>query len=474
MNYELNTAMLRKLFLLVAFMATTMAATAQNVLEVKDVSQPNDVYSSEAGEAAVIVRCHASIPLKFSSTMDKRVQPFRTDLQGSDSVYYIAFPTGNRYRGRILSMMSPGYITVEYALELQPKQIVSLELTDPNALVDAGCYREHRNRGVLEFKSMNYDEARNQFVVARQCSDVDMIENDRNIALVDSILALRRQGDQTFNLLDYRKAADYYDAMLALNPNDRYASERYSLCMRNFRKDCDVTFTQAEFYFNERAYDKAKELYQRVINDDCNQKALATDRLNYITMTQTTKKDHARVFTYEYRKDVPIGFSYGKYNMRKVGGFFSLDISSKVFDAVRSECRYGDEKFPEFNVGFGWTVKIANPVWIFFGPGFTGKMYYGKYKENSGSEKHYPNAKGLAPNPETDLDKDMFLNDPEERDEAERHINFASAISPVGGLCIKYSFFALRVSYQYRFTLQKDLSDFMGPQRLSVGFGVAF
>ena len=52
MYNELNTAMLRKLFLFVALMATTMAANAQNVLEVKDVSQPNDVYSSDAGEAS--------------------------------------------------------------------------------------------------------------------------------------------------------------------------------------------------------------------------------------------------------------------------------------------------------------------------------------------------------------------------------------------------------------------------------------
>ena len=458
---------------IIILLLAVVGVRAQGELEVKDVSQPNDVYSSFDNEGAVMVRCHQSIPLKFSSTMDKTAEPYKVEQEGTDNIYYIEFPTGSRYRGRVLNIMANGYVTQHFELELKPKQLVTLQVTDPNALVDAGCYREHRNRGVLEFKNMNYDEARNQFVVARQCSDVDMQENDRNIQLVDSILALRRQGDQAFNLLDYRKAADYYDAMQALNPNDRYASERYALCMRNFRQDCDVTFTQAEFYFNERAYDKAKELYQRVINDDCNQKALATDRLNYITMSQTTKKDHARVFTYEYRKDVPYGFSYGKYNMHKVGGFFSLDISPKVFDAVRSECRYGDEKFPEFNVGFGWTVKIANPVWIFFGPGFTGKMYYGKYKENSGSEKHYPNAKGLARN-DSDLDKDMFLNDPEERDEAERHINFAPAISPVGGICIKYSFFALRVSYQYRFTLQKDLSDFIGPQRLSVGFGVAF
>lgn len=466
--------MSKRFFLFVATTLVGLMAMAQNVLEVKDVSQPNDVYSSENNEAAVIVRCHASIPLEFSSTMDKKATPFRTDLQGSDSVYYIAFPTGNRYRGRILNIMSPGFSTVEYALELQPKQIVSLELTNPNALVDAGCYREHRNRGVVEFKNMNYDEARNLFVVARQCNDVDTEENERNIALVDSVLTLRRQADQEYGLLNYMTAAGLYGNILNLNPYDRYASERNSLCMKNFRQDCDVTFSQAEFYFTERTFDKAKELYQKVINMDCNQKAMATERLNYITSNQTAKKYHSRVFTYEWRKDTPIGFSYGKYNMHKVGGFLAMDISSKVFDAVRSECRYGDEKFPEFNLNFGWTVKIANPVWIFVGPGFTGKMYYGKYKDNTSTEKHYPDAKGLARDVSNDLESDMDSSNKDTKEEAYKHFNFAPAISPVGGLCIKYSFFAFRVSYQYRFTIQKDLSDFMGPQRLSIGVGVAF
>ncbi len=455
-------------------MAVAIVATAQNVLEVQDVSQPNDVYSSESNEAAVIVKCHQSIDLSFSSTMDKEVRPFRTDLQGSDSVYYIAFPTGNRYRGRILIINARGFAPVEWSLELQPKQIVSLVLTDPNALVDAGCYREHRNRGMLEIKNMNYEEARSQFVVAQQCTDVDAEENSHNIALVDSILYHRKEADEAFKKLDYRVASDHYDAILGLNPYDTFASNRNTLCLQNFGQDCDMLFTQAEYYYTDKFYEKAKELYERVVDQDCRQRALATERLNYITSNLTAKKDHSRVFSYEWRKDVPIGFSYGKYNSRKVGGFFSLDISQKIFDAVRSECAYGDTKFPEANISFGWTVKIVSPVWIYFGPGFTAKMYYGKYKSNSSVEKHFPNAKGLARDEEKDLHEEMKSDNAEKKADALKHSNFAPAISPVAGICVKYSFLALRLTYQYRFTLEKDLSDFVGPQRLSVGLGIAF
>ena len=465
--------MLRKVLLLAALVATQMA-TAQNVLEVTDVSQPNDVYSSADNEAAIIVKCHQSIPLRFSSSMDKSANPFRTDLQGSDSVYYIAFPTGNRYRGRELTIYSRGYTAVTIPMELQPKQLVSLLVIDPNSMVDAGCYRGHRNKGVEEIKNMNYEEARNQFVVAQDCSDVDQAENDHNIALVDSLIFHRQAAETAYKLLDYHTASYHYNEVLALNPYDTYASNRNTLCIQNFTQECDLLFTKAEFYFSDKQYDKAKELYEKVVDQECRNMVLATERLNSITSLQTSKKDHARVLTYEYRKDTPLGLHYGKYNMHKVGGFIGIDISNKVFDALRNECQYGDDKFPEFNINFGWTVKIVNPVWIYFGPGFTGKFYYGKYKSSSNAEKHFPGADGLAKNGEADWHDDMKSANNDTRIDAEKKLNIGPAISPVIGICAKYSYFALRVTYQYRFTLQKELEDFVGKQRLSVGVGVAF
>ena len=99
---------MKKYILSACFFLLGSVAFAQNVFEVKDISQPNDVYSSADDEAALVIRCHQTIPLSFSSSMDKSAEPFRSELQGSDSVYYIAFPTGNRYRGRELTISSPG------------------------------------------------------------------------------------------------------------------------------------------------------------------------------------------------------------------------------------------------------------------------------------------------------------------------------------------------------------------------------
>lgn len=467
--------MKKKVSLLMTMLLVCGLVSAQKVLEITDVSQPNDVYSSTENEGAVIVKCHQSIPLTFISSMDKSAQPFRTDLQGSDSIYYISFPTGKRYRGRILTISARGYSSVDYPLELEPKQIVSLIVTDPNATVDAGCYREHRNKGMEEIKNMNYEEARNLFETASQCSDVDTTENNQNIALVDSIIFHRREADQAYKILEYKTASAHYEEVLALNPYDTYASSRDLLCLQNFAQDCNAMFTRAEYLYSDKEFDKAKELYQKVIDADCRQRTMATDRLNSIEGLMKSRKDHATVVTYEYRKDVPIGFSTGKYNMHKVGGFFSLDLNKTVADALRSECRYGDTKFAEVNMSFGWTIKITNPLWVFFGPGFTGKFYFGKYLQNKKSEKHFPGADGLAKNGLNDLDKEMLDGtDPDKLEKAMTHPNIAPAISPVAGICVKYSYFALRLTYQYRFPFQRELEDFLGKQRFSVGVGFAF
>lgn len=471
---------MKKTILFALFFLCGCFTFAQDVLEVNDISQPNAVYTSPNDEAAVIIRCHESIPLGFSSSMDKSADPFRCELQGSDSVYYIAFPTGKRYRGRVLTIYSRGYKSVEIPLELQPKQLLVFQVTDPNALVDAGCYREHRNKGMDEFKKCNYEEARNQFLLARECSDCDKEENDNNIALADSVILFRREGEEAFRLLDYVAAGAYFARVLSLNANDAYANDRVTDCKRNFSKDCSTLFNKAEFYYNEREYGKAKELYEKVVEKECANMITAVQRLNVINSNLRAKSEHSRVLSYEFRKDVPIGLSIGKYNMHKVGGFFQIDLNTYVFDAIRSECMYGDEDFPELNLSFGWTVKIANPVWIHFGPGFTGKMYYGKYKN-----KKYPKV-GYGQKEWDYLDLTKMGDEsvlravengnklPEEYEDAWKHANYAYAISPVIGITAKYNYFALRLTYQYRWSTKKELKDFMGASRLSVGVGVAF
>lgn len=434
----------------------SVSVIAQGTLQVEDLSKPNDVFSSSGDQAAVRIRCHRDIPLSFSSSMDKTAEPFNSSVEGSDSVYYIEFPTGNRYRGRTLVVMASGYYNLELPLDLSPKQLVTLRIFDPNSIVDAGCYRMHRNKGIEEIKNMNYPEASNQFKLAFECSDVDSVENQENLALVDSLMLLRDEADNAYQLLDYSKAAEVYNIIIGLNSYDTYARDRYNECSTKFSSDCTVTFKKAEAYFNEKEYEKAKELYQRIIDRECYQSSMATDRINYIDRFMTAKKSHATVLTYEWIKGAPIGLQVGQYNMHKAGGFFHINLNPEIFNAIRNEHEVGD--VAEVMIGFGWTIKIVNPVWIHFGPGFGTKLYYGEYLDDK-----YPDENG----------KPISTSDLKEKGNLDK-VNAAFSINPEIGFTAKYNYFAIRLTYQYRFSLKKELDDFMGKHRIMLGVGVAF
>lgn len=129
--------------------------------------------------------------------------------------------------------------------DLKPKQAVTLLAVDPNSMVDAGCYRGHRNRGLEELKKMNYNEARIQFEVATECSDVDTIENNENLALVDSIIYYRNKAELLFNMHNYREAANLYKKVLMYNSYDSYANDRQAECMLKYVDECSMTMEQA-------------------------------------------------------------------------------------------------------------------------------------------------------------------------------------------------------------------------------------
>lgn len=469
---------MKKFISLIMMLVVVQVVIAQNVLQVTDVSQPNDVYSSDDNKAVVIIKCNQSIPLTFESSMDKSAKPYNTTIEGSDKVYYIEFPTGNRYRGRILSIMSSGYSTVAIDLDdLHPKQAVTLRAIDPNSLVDAGCYRGHRNKGVQEMKNMNYKEARDQFEVATECSDVDTAENNKNLALVDTIMFYRERAEELYKLLDYSSASVYFNKVMDLNPYDNFASNRYNSCVTKFLTECEMDSKQADFYFDEKQYEKAKILYERAVKNDCPTKVQAQQQLNRIELLLNQRQSHARVLTYEYTKDAPIGFSYGKYNMHKSGGFISMSLNGKFFDMMRSNCKTPDA--PELNLAMGWTLKIANPVWVFFGPGATAKIYYGDYAVNEDQDDIYPNDKGYPNDPSGILKPTTDDSSKKKKKKSvytsnDEKANMAWAISPVVGICVKYSYFAVRFTYQYRFAMNTNLKDFMGTQRLSIGIGASF
>lgn len=462
-----------KAFLLTTIFFFSLFSYGQNILKVEDVSLPNDVYSGEKDDACVVIRCHESIPLEFSSTMDKKVEIFNKDTEGSDILYYLSFPTGKRYRGRKLSIASPGYYTVVYDLELEPKQMMTLRASDPNSLVDAGCYREHRNQGLEEFKKMNYEAARTLFVSASTCSDVVKKENDKHLAMVDSLLHYRDLGDKYYYALDYDNALTCYSKAKLLNTADTYLLSRMEEITQVINTNCQVNFQLAEAYYQNKEYNKALALFNEIVNNNCPKAVLASAYIININSYVNRRKEHTNVFTYEWSKNMPIGFHFGNYYKNKVGGFLSLSTNALVLNAAQSDLEIDD--YPEVSLNFGWTFKIVNPVWMFIGPGVTTKMYVGKWvsiDENGNvvidknkEKKGYP------------MDESSRLREGEEslsKEDLNRHFNAAVAIPITAGFVIKYSYFSIRAGYEYRFSPEKRLENFLGKSRFSIGIGLAF
>lgn len=98
--------------------------------------------------------------------------------------------------------MSPGYELKNIALDLQPKALLTLAISDPDAIVGKGCYVEHRNKAQLEIKNSNYEQAKSLLEEAMMCSDVDTAENNANLELVGSLIYYRKMGEAAFKLLD--------------------------------------------------------------------------------------------------------------------------------------------------------------------------------------------------------------------------------------------------------------------------------
>ena len=61
-----------------------------------------------------------------------------------------------------------------------------------------------------------------------------------------------------------------------------------------------------------------------------------------------------------------------------------------VLHTQNAICRaWRGEEVPELNMSFGWTVKVWDYIWVHVGPGLTGKMYYGTYKDDCYPKEGY-------------------------------------------------------------------------------------
>ncbi len=448
MNHCINIAIALSFFLFAE------PILAQRVLEIEEISNTNigifadidpDIRNAGGKQGGITVYCSSHIPLQFTEMESEiPVKPYSTEEKDGLTYYYIRFIIG-RYKGtsyenRIVTITSPGFIPIRTKLDLQPNESKLFKVSDPNATVGVGCFRENYNKGMELFRNSAYKEAQDLFTLSLQCTDAENIAQvQEKIANIDSMLLFRKQGDDSFREGRYLDAYTNYRKIFSYNFEDQYAKNQAIEAQTLFYSNCTTYYEKAERHFAAGEYLDAKKYYEIVVNQSCTNTLDATLRLKEVNGIIEGRKQRAQTILYEYADNTPIGISVGTYKERKVGGYFSLRLNTDVFESIRNN--YEQAKLPELDASFGWTLMVYKPAWIFWGVGYTGMG-------------------------EWEYDRDKPSDDPS--------LKIHSAVTPELGALVKVGPIVLRYTFEYRFALEKDFQDFMGKTKHVAGIGVCF
>lgn len=438
---------MKKYFILFLFLSVLSAVDmfGQRCLEIKPVTDGVPVFSGKDDEAGIEISCPSNIELTFESSMDKMVDVFNKEVKGEETFYYLRFKTGKAYRGRRLMIMAEGYAPLLIMAELEPKELRRFKLIDPDVEFIYGCYYEYRKRGTEFFQKGMYMEAREQYCIAKECSDCPEDNNlDELVANVDSITVYHSRAEEAYQMLDYEKAGILYTKISMMNPSDVVASDRKIECVKSITSDCNKYYEYAQEYSKNAEYDKALTMYQKVIDLNCHYSMAALEEMRKVKEFMTSRKQRVKVYAYEFSTQTPIGITTGSYKQKKVGGYFSLSFHHKIFNALQKD--YETAGKPEMNISFGWTVNPYSkaPVWLFFGPGYTG---IGEFVEREADDEG--NDDGMQ-------------------------FKIYSAFSPEVGILGKIGPVVLRYTLQTRIALSKEYKHNISTLRHVFGLGFCF
>jgi len=437
-----------KAIVFISLFFITLCASAQRELDSINQTKEGEVYYLGKNRfARITVSTELNIRLYFKS-MNTLQTPAKIDTVGGKAYYHVDLDAKN-YSKTNLEIIANGFSPLNISWNnLQPNQWLRYYIYDPDStLVD--CYNQLTREGMKLFQAGDYGEAKRKYEETKTCStlfDEGLKYVDNRLQLIDTLILWRTMANEYFTNTDYIKAIAYYGKILEINPSDQSVRNKSSDAQRQLSENCKTNFDQATRYFNDKDWLNAQIQYQKVVDQQCpNFMAEAKNQLGIIK--DKLRNKCSNVLTYEDAKDVPVGFSIGSYKDHKVSGYFTLRLNSDVFEAIRTNT--DSTKRPELNLSFGWSIPIVKPVWLFFGPGYTG---VGQYVASSSD--------GQNATPEN---LDLKIN---------------SAISPEIGLLGKIVLgkvgIALRYTFQYRFALDKEMQDYVGQTRHVFGIGLCF
>lgn len=447
---------------------------AQN-LEYEEQTKKDDICTYGNVHACITIIADKSLNLGFNSNLETPEQILSTmdKVVVGDLIHYtLHFKTGKEgirdYRNRTLEISSslyPKKLLKIFLDNLQPKESQTYLVTLTK------CYDPLFSEGNTLFFAGKYQEAREKYVKAKDCLDkknTSLKEGDveEKIILIDSIMTWIEKADESMLLLDYNTAITYYGKVTSINPLDQQNTIKKDNAVHKQGKYCYKCLTTANRYYERHEYDKALELYKRLIDENCDNKEINEIAIEDIRKKIEEQKYRYSVFIYEFGLGIskkskimlPVSFSTGKYLDNKVGGYFSFATNPAFFNMLRSN--YSKASQADIGISFGINFRTVKPrvtkyfpVWLHFGIGYTLMGAY-HYKDSSGKEEFRYEGGKL---PDTELNLVAY-----------------HAVAFETGLLLKLKWVALRYTFQYRFATKLETQEYMNQFMQTFGIGLCF
>lgn len=188
------------------------------------------------GEALVIIK--SICPFTFSSNVDKIENIVILKTEQQDGFHYYALKLKAPQRSRRLRLISDEYEAVTYSINLQPKEIRRLNVTDPFA---DSPFRKLLKEGVTLFEQGKYEQAKTKLLEASNVA-IDTKEREETTILVEKttlcILA-KEKAEQYYSNEQWCTAIAEYEKILGANQLDNYCKEKHKTahekCMNSDR-----------------------------------------------------------------------------------------------------------------------------------------------------------------------------------------------------------------------------------------------
>jgi tetratricopeptide (TPR) repeat protein len=223
---------MKKILFISVFLFVSLATVmGQKQLQV-DSLDLGAAVPREADDNETVVVVKSLLPLDFESTMDKKVDVYDTKEESGFTYYYLKFSTLPKFKGRKLKIKSNTFETHTYPLALTAKVPLGLSVSDPDAEVGGGCYRDHLNQGNRMYREGKYDEAKLVYQDALECSDLPE-ENELSRKLDDlaNCVEYKQTADNFYTAGKWVEAIREYEKMVGLNVADEYAQKRIEQCI---------------------------------------------------------------------------------------------------------------------------------------------------------------------------------------------------------------------------------------------------